>query len=458
MSPMSEIGISGDGGVFSGFIDPPADDTAYHSDIPDPLPYPEPSASTRPSRGGSLGQTIRHRPFTPVLNEPRASAKGRGKNRDTGGNGGGGGDGGDSGGGGDDDGGDGDNDESEEEVDNLITARAGEQQEFLKLLTRIIRKPSSDITVKNPETFDGSEETKLRTFIVQCQLVFNNKPRAFKEDSKKVTFAVSYLRGQAFSWFEPYLFNTTMNGKIYPFMTNYRIFLRELSENFGPRNYNSSLEAQLENLSMRENQPIAHYMVEFNSLATQIEWGNNALRHQFYTGLPNRIQDRISEVGKPAGLREMKELAQTIDARYWERQEEKSRKAPRHFTNSDSRNSSASKESSSSAPQRASNIKPNAGKMNSSGRTSGPSGGKPDLSDKLTKDGRLTPEERQRRRDHNLCMFCGLGGHIAADCRKAASAKGRAAATSAPNSAPTSDSTSEADLISLTETSEDSGN
>ena len=58
---------------------------------------------------------------------------------------------------------------------------------------------------------------------------------------------------------------------------------------------------------------------------------------------------------------------------------------------------------------------------------------KDSLDNKLGKDGKLTPEERQRRMDNNLCLFCGNAGHRATDCQKrkrseaAAKAKARAA-------------------------------
>ena len=62
--------------------------------------------------------------------------------------------------------------------------------------------------------------------------------------------------------------------------------------------------------------------------------------------------------------------------------------------------------------------------------TSGSSGGKPDLTTKLGKDGKLTAAEQKNRFDNKLCMFCGLAGHIAKDCLKSTSwaSKGRMAA------------------------------
>ena len=39
--------------------------------------------------------------------------------------------------------------------------------------------------------------------------------------------------------------------------------------------------------------------------------------------------------------------------------------------------------------------------------------------DKLGKDGKLTPQERQRRMDGGLCLLCASSGHMIKDCLKA---------------------------------------
>jgi hypothetical protein len=43
---------------------------------------------------------------------------------------------------------------------------------------------------------------------------------------------------------------------------------------------------------------------------------------------------------------------------------------------------------------------------------------KPDLMDKVGKDGKLTPEECKHHLDGNLCLFCGTFGHKVNKCRK----------------------------------------
>ena len=48
---------------------------------------------------------------------------------------------------------------------------------------------SSQAKVWDPGTFDGTDPKKLRTFLVQCELVYSNWPKAFRLDRAKIAFA-----------------------------------------------------------------------------------------------------------------------------------------------------------------------------------------------------------------------------------------------------------------------------
>ena len=62
---------------------------------------------------------------------------------------------------------------------------------------------SSCTKVHEPNTFDGTDSKKLRTFLVQCELNFQDRLKAFWTDHAKVTYAQSYLKGMALEWFKP---------------------------------------------------------------------------------------------------------------------------------------------------------------------------------------------------------------------------------------------------------------
>src|ERR1700674_703300 len=44
--------------------------------------------------------------------------------------------------------------------------------------------------VREPDPFDGTDPIKLRTFLVQLQLSFNDRPRAFSTDRRKVNLSI----------------------------------------------------------------------------------------------------------------------------------------------------------------------------------------------------------------------------------------------------------------------------
>ena len=113
---------------------------------------------------------------------------------------------------------------------------------------------------------------------------------------------LSYLKGTVLDWFEPSL----TSSESPPWLNDYSDFIRELKNNFGPHDPKGKAEADLENLKMRNNQHIMKYLVDFNCLATCVQWGDAAVCQQMYHGLPSHIKDEITHVGKPDTLHESK--------------------------------------------------------------------------------------------------------------------------------------------------------
>jgi hypothetical protein len=56
--------------------------------------------------------------------------------------------------------------------------------------------------VREPDPFNGTNPTKLQTFLIQLQLSFNNRPHAFADECQKVSFAISYLKGITLAHFK----------------------------------------------------------------------------------------------------------------------------------------------------------------------------------------------------------------------------------------------------------------
>jgi len=295
---------------------------------------------------------------------------------------------------------------------------------------------SSYAKVREPDTFDGTDPKKLRTFLVQCKLCFQDHAKAFRQDRARVTFAQSYLKGMMLEWFEPDLLNSGDPADCPHWMDSWVHFITELQSTFGPHNPIADAEHQLEHLRMKDAHHVTRYIVDFNRLASQVQdYGDGALHCLFYSGLPDCLKDEIAQVGKPLTLHGLGALCQKINACYWERKDEISHTMKSQPTSSTTKSSNSGGNSSNSGQE-----KSKTGNSPSSGNSSGSSkvtsnqfssGSRPDLTNKLGKDRKLTADERKQCLDNNLFMFCGGTGHFMDNCpKKTKKAKAHAAESS----------------------------
>ena len=142
--------------------------------------------------------------------------------------------------------------------------------------------------VREPDTFDSTDPKKLCTFFVQCKLNFQVRPKAFRTDRAKVTFAQTYLKGMALKWFKPDLLGMDDPNAHPLWMTSWREFVIELQTTFGPHDPIADAEHQLDHLRMKDTHCVNRYVVDFNRIASQVRgYGDGALRHHFYSGLPD---------------------------------------------------------------------------------------------------------------------------------------------------------------------------
>ncbi|KAF8626773.1 hypothetical protein AX17_006473 [Amanita inopinata Kibby_2008] len=209
-------------------------------------------------------------------------------------------------------------------------------------------------------------------------------------------------------------------------MWDFEAFILELEDNFSPHDPAGNAETALTNLSMKDLHHVTKYVVEFNKLATRIDWNEPALRDHFYHGLPLRLCTEVLKGGKPLTLAAMHRKAQECDQIHWMTWDEITREpksAPRPaakdsdakpFTSS---STNMSKPFNTPRPSRPGHSAPPSAPPSSSAPKP-----KPNLSNKLGKDGKLNSNKRKCQMDNNLCLYCGTGGHTAKDCQKASTA------------------------------------
>ena len=112
--------------------------------------------------------------------------------------------------------------------------------------------PSSWTKTQEPDTFDGTNPKKLRTFLVLCELNFQDWPKAFQSDRAKVTFMQSYLRGMALEWFKPDLLGSGNPDSRPYWMDDWQEFVVELQTTFSPHDPIADAEHQLNHLCMKD--------------------------------------------------------------------------------------------------------------------------------------------------------------------------------------------------------------
>ena len=119
---------------------------------------------------------------------------------------------------------------------------------------------------------------------------------------------------------------------------------------------------------------------------------------QAYLALPKRIKDELIHFDKPWNLDDLRDLVQKIDQRYWECRSEVSREMPT-IPKPNQKSDKTSKPNPNS--DRKANLTPSTSGSGSKDKDKDKSKSgnqnqkKPDLTDKLGKDGKLTTQERQ---------------------------------------------------------------
>lgn len=252
---------------------------------------------------------------------------------------------------------------------------------------------SLEKVLKKPPEFDGKDKKACQTFISQLNLFMSGNPHLFSDDRTKVTFAASYLRGEAYAWFEPHLLDP--NDEL---LRDYALFTAELLRNKGDPDRSRNTTRQLQ--SLVQTGSTADYSSRFYQLSAYLSWNDDALRDQFYTGLKKDVKDALAFVDRdPATLKQLSDLAIRLDNRIHERRIE-------------DRRSSGSQLSRTFAPRLPSAPVPMDLDATRSGKF------KP-----------LTPQERQRRLENQLCLYCGEPGHRAGQCPAKARPRARIQAT-----------------------------
>ena len=253
-----------------------------------------------------------------------------------------------------------------------------------------------ELKLQDPDYYNGATG-KLSHFITQVNMVVNANPSRFPTPYSEVLYTCNLLRGAAFDYVQPMVDMDV----VHPTMANLRTFFNALRAVFGDSDPRATSERALRTLTHTTS--VSAYAIKFRQHTQLLGWNDASLIYHFHTGLQSTIKDELARDMKPTSFDAYVALAIYKENRIEDRNLERASYSRRHpfspFT--------------SPLPTPLPRQNP---LLPPPGFTSGGHPVPMDIDATRTKTGGLTPEERNRRYDLKLCMYCGAADHAFLTC------------------------------------------
>uniref|UniRef100_A0A3Q3B4W6 ribonuclease H n=1 Tax=Kryptolebias marmoratus TaxID=37003 RepID=A0A3Q3B4W6_KRYMA len=243
-----------------------------------------------------------------------------------------------------------------------------------------------DVSSSSPERYSG--ESSCGGFLLQCALVFNRSPQSFPSDGSRISYIVGLLNGKALRWAEA-RFKDPLD-----FGCSFQSFLNEFRMTFSQEPDTTSRSRRLWNLRQGVRS-VAEYAIDFRTLAASSGWDACALKSAFFQSLNDSVKDELTMVEEPTELNDLILLAIKVDNRLRERRRQRGRSTVVDGTFYRAR------------PV----VEPGEAEPMQLGRA------------------RLSAAEKRRRRESDLCLYCGSPDHFVVACPFKAFEPGAGAAT-----------------------------
>ena len=164
-----------------------------------------------------------------------------------------------------------------------------------------------------PEFFDGTNPLKIDSFITQCFAHFSRRPRTYASDDDKIAFMLHFLKGQAAE-----LFNESGRVEEFSWHGNFSTFIGEFLDVFGRRSRHADADYELRRLRMKHGDRIGPFLEEFEALTPFMAWNDSAVSHALYSALPLRITMQLDDlITYPSSYAGLRSLVIRLDAKHW---------------------------------------------------------------------------------------------------------------------------------------------
>ena len=239
--------------------------------------------------------------------------------------------------------------------------------------------PSTGV-LNRPELFSG-DSGDVRGFLTKCSLHFELNSAAFPTERTRVAYIISLLCGRAEAW-------ATMEWRQRsPICDSVNDFARSLECIF--QRVPPGREATRSLLRLRQgSQHASDFAIQFRIMAAESRWDDATLTEIFIEALAPRIRAHLIPLDLPNTLNEVIALVTRIENR--QRTEE-------------ARNRGSAQRSGADQPQtQHTSPLPEAAERSEESMQVGRT--------------RLPRQERERRMENRLCLYCGAAGHRVFDC------------------------------------------
>jgi hypothetical protein len=264
--------------------------------------------------------------------------------------------------------------------------------------------------IGEPPTFDG-KPAEFHSFLHHCRLYLEMRFQTFTTDRTKVAYVLSRLRGGPSEWGQALIESHS------PLLHDYEGFLDKLSSIYENKERKVQLGAKL--ARMTQTGSASAFAADFTAVCDILKINEESRLALFPLKLKEGVQKALALLPADKTFDELVDRAIRIDNSQFSHKSNENRQRNQQPKSSESRPSGNSQQRSSASGS-------GSGKAPPSSSSSSPRQSEPRPS--------LTQEEKDRRLQDGLCLYCGEKGHFKKACKKWLAAQARKTKNSTPNS------------------------